>query len=231
MLQKRLRFHLKFLQCSHWYFSFLWCHSLDNLKMRHECTLWFSKKPKKKNQSRTSAFHNKNNECSSIFWFKSMLTTSCKQCSPEVKLQLTTGGLFYVYLIKRDVLSHHAAQAVDEGREGDGTWSVAVAPNLSSRPCEVKHCTALWWRFLKVLSHIHSDKKKLNNFSFSLLTSSSLIWTRSLIGVPSSMKSSDSTSKDPVWCRLRRAKSLSMSLTASSALLWNTNTEAAAQKN
>lgn len=166
-----------------------------------------------------------------FFWFKSMLTTSCKQCSPEVKLQLTTGGLFYVYLIKRDVLSHHAAQAVDEGREGDGTWSVAVSPNLSSRPCEVKHCTALWWRFLNVLTHIHSEKKKLNNFSFSLLTSSSLIWTRSRIGVPSSMKSSDSTSKDPVWCCLRRAKSLSMSLTASSALLWNTNTEALARKN
>ena len=155
----------------------------------------------------------------------------CKQHHANNVL-LFTGRLFYVYLIKRDVLSHHAAQAVDEGRESDGTWSVAVAPNLSSRPCEVKHRTALrWWRFLYVLSHIHSEKLfNLFFFSFSLLTSSSLIWTRSLIGVPSSMKSSDSTSKDPVWCCLRRAKSLSMSLTASSALLCNTNTEALAQK-
>ncbi len=60
----------------------------------------------------------------------------------------------------------------------------------------------------------------------SLPTSSSLIWTRSLIAVPSSMKSSDSTSKEPVCCRRRRAKSLSMSLTASSALLWNMNAKA-----
>lgn len=53
------------------------------------------------------------------------------------------------YLIKRNVLSDHAAQAVDEGREGDGAWSVAVSPNLCSCPCEVKHRTALWWwRFL-----------------------------------------------------------------------------------
>ena len=53
-------------------------------------------------------------------------------------------------------------------------------------------------------------------------TSCSLIFTRSLIGVPSSMKSSDSTSREPVCCCCRRrANSFSMSLTANSALLWN----------
>lgn len=49
-----------------------------------------------------------------------------------------------LYLIKGDVLSDHAAQAVDEGREGDGAWSIAVPPNLCSRPCEVKLRAALW---------------------------------------------------------------------------------------
>lgn len=46
-------------------------------------------------------------------------------------------------LVEGDVLAHHAAQAVDEGREGDGTRGVAVPPHLCPRPCEVKHCTAL----------------------------------------------------------------------------------------
>lgn len=47
------------------------------------------------------------------------------------------------YLIEGDVLSNHAAQAVDKCRQGDGPWSVAVPPHLCSCPCEVKHRTAL----------------------------------------------------------------------------------------
>lgn len=47
-------------------------------------------------------------------------------------------------LIEWNVLSNHAAQAVDEGREGDGTRSIAVAPNLSSCPSKVKHSAPLW---------------------------------------------------------------------------------------
>lgn len=77
-----------------------------------------------------------------------------------------------------------------------------------------------------IRSHFHFRKLLFLSASFlSLLTSFSLIFTRSLIGVPSSMKSSASTSKEPVFWRLRRAKSLSMSLTASSALLWSTKQE------
>lgn len=47
------------------------------------------------------------------------------------------------YLIERDVLADHAAQAVDESGQGDGPWSVAVPPHLGSSSCEVKHGTAL----------------------------------------------------------------------------------------
>ena len=47
------------------------------------------------------------------------------------------------YLIEGDVLAHHAAQAVDEGREGDGARGVAVPPHLGPGAREVKYGTAL----------------------------------------------------------------------------------------
>lgn len=48
-----------------------------------------------------------------------------------------------LYLIEGDVLSHHAAQAVDERGEGDSPRCIAVPPHLCARPGEVKHCAAL----------------------------------------------------------------------------------------
>lgn len=71
---------------------------------------------------------------------------------PSVKHVTLTEGLKLFHsrhLIERNVLSHHAAQAVDEGGQSDGARGVAVAPNFCPCPAEVKHCTAL--RGLEVL--------------------------------------------------------------------------------
>ena len=48
-----------------------------------------------------------------------------------------------MYLVEGDVLAHHTAQAIDECREGDGTWGVTVPPHLGPGAREVEHSTAL----------------------------------------------------------------------------------------
>jgi len=42
------------------------------------------------------------------------------------------------HLVEGDVLAHHASQTVYEGREGDGTRSITVAPHFCPSAGEVK---------------------------------------------------------------------------------------------
>lgn len=49
----------------------------------------------------------------------------------------------FSHLVQRDVLAHHAAQAVDEGRESNGAWRVAVPIHLMARAREIEHGPAL----------------------------------------------------------------------------------------
>jgi len=42
------------------------------------------------------------------------------------------------HLIQRYIVGNHASEAVNNGREGDGPWGVAVAPNLPTSASEIK---------------------------------------------------------------------------------------------
>ena len=47
------------------------------------------------------------------------------------------------HLIQRDIVSHHAPQTVDEGREGDCAGGIAISGHLGARASEITECTPL----------------------------------------------------------------------------------------
>lgn len=47
------------------------------------------------------------------------------------------------HLVERDVAAHQTAEAVDEGRQRDGAWSVEVAKHLGPGAAEIKHGATL----------------------------------------------------------------------------------------